>query len=97
MDGEYDVYDPKLPDDTFEPREVGGYWMSQIDVRPEDIEEIKSYGTVLYNHGDGPQVSCAFVYINMAFPHLGRCSPGLSTLKWSGYAILHVGNCRSVF
>ena len=95
VDGEYNVYDPELPDDTVEPREVGGFWRAQIDVRPEDIKEIKSYGTVLYIRGDGPQVNCTFVCINMTFPHLVRCSPGLSTLKGSGYAIL--GKCRSVF
>ena len=72
--GEYNLYDPKLPDDMVEPREVGAFWMGQIDVRPEDIEEIKSYGTVLHNHRDGPQVKCTFVSkcINMTFPHLGR-------------------------
>lgn len=94
VDGEYNVYDPKLPDDTVELREVGAFWMALIDVRLEDIEEIKSYGTVLHNHLDGPQVNCTFLCVKITFPHLCRCSPGLLTLKGSGYAIF--GNCRSV-
>ena len=82
------MYDPRLTDDIVEPREVGAFWMAQIDLRQEDIKEVKSYGTVLNNHGDGPQVKCTFVCINMIFSHLGRCSPGLLTLKGSGYTAI---------
>lgn len=53
MDGEYNVYDFKFLDDTVELREVGVFWMVLIDVRLEDIEEIKFYGIVLYNYFDG--------------------------------------------
>ena len=76
MDGEYDVFDPKLTDDMVALEEVG-FWVGQIDIIPSDIEAIKSYGTVLSTHGDGPKVNCTFVCMNMTFPHLGRCSSGL--------------------
>lgn len=68
VDGEYDVFDPQLTDDMVDLEEVGCLWRGQIDVIPNDIEAIKSYGTVLSTHGDGPKVNCTFVCINMTFP-----------------------------
>ena len=87
MDGEYDVYNPELTDDMVDSKEVGDLWVAHIDVNPNDIEAIKSYGTVMYTHFNGPQVNCTFVCINVTFPYLDRCLPGLlvqSVHYWDG-------------
>ncbi|XP_068735187.1 uncharacterized protein [Montipora capricornis] len=55
VNGEYDVYDPELTDDMVDSKEVEDLWMAHIDVNPDDIEAIKSYGTVLYTHYTGPK------------------------------------------
>lgn len=67
VDGEYDVYGPKFTDDMVDNETGDCFWRARIAVSPDDIEEIKSYGTVLFSR-DGPQVNyTVFFHINMTF------------------------------
>ena len=68
VDGEYEVYGPKFTDDMADYKAEGCFWRARIDVSPDDIDEIKSYGTVLFHRGDGPQVNyTVFFRINVTF------------------------------
>lgn len=49
VDGEYDIFDPRLTDDMVGLDEVGGLWIGRINLTPKDIEAIKSYGRVLFD------------------------------------------------
>ena len=62
VDGEYDVYDPRVTDERLDAEEKGPLWLGQINISENDIEAIKSYGTVLYTNRDGPKVNCTFVW-----------------------------------
>lgn len=60
VEGEYDVVDPKLTDDMVDSEQERDLWVARIDVSPDDIEAIKSYGKVLYADRYGPQVNFTF-------------------------------------
>ena len=50
VDGEYDIYDPRLTDDIVGEYAAAGYCVARIDITKDNIHEIESYGAVMFSY-----------------------------------------------